>query len=198
MKKLIMSCAIALLSLSAINISAANQEPSKENCQGKTECVNNCDTPCQKDGNFDKKKGKKGKKGHKQCKDQKCNKDCKAKKCCKGKKGNPAFAGIELTAEQQAKIDAINAKRKAAVEKSREELKKAIQKDHEAYNKEVKEVLNDEQRAIYDKNIAEMKARRAEKELKRDGSFVAKGFKKDMKKVDKDLKKVEKQVKSDL
>lgn len=191
MKKLMMSCAVALLSLAAFSANAGQQAPEQNCVNGQTECVTGgdctCQTPCNKeckDANKKCKKAdkKKGKKGHK---DSKGKKGQKGHQCCAAKKGNPAFKGIELTPEQQSKIETLNAKRKAAVDKSREELKKAIAKDREAYDKEVKEILTPEQRATYDKNVAEIKARRAERELKRDGKYVIKEAKKDLKKGEK-------------
>lgn len=182
------SCAVALFAMTALNANAADQSQSENgSCKAQTECVgkscDKADKACKGKG----KKGKKGKKGGKDC--------CKGKQgrqiaqCCKGKKGNPAFAGIELTADQQAKIMDINNKREAAVKKSREELNKAIAKDREQYNAEIRKVLTAEQQVTYDKNIAEMKARRAEKaalrQAKADYKKVKAEIKKDKKRVDR-------------
>lgn len=191
MKKILISCAVALLSMTAFSASAANDNNNgKEGC--KTECVGK--GSCDKNKDCKGKKGKKGKKGHKGGKD--CGRH--GQQCCKAKKGNPTFAGIELTAEQQQKIEAINAKRKAAVEKSRKELQKAIEKDREAYNAEVRKVLTAEQQLTYDKNVAEMKARKAEKaaykEAKNDLREMKKGMKKGFKAGKKDVNRLEREA----
>lgn len=77
--------------------------------------------------------------------------------------------GITLTAEQQVKVDSITGKyreqmmalrqdqsmdRDARMTKSRELMAKQ--------NDEIKVLLNDEQKKVFDKNVADMEARRAQ------------------------------------
>lgn len=85
----------------------------------------------------------------------------------RGNMGAMLLQGITLTAEQQVKVDSITAKyreqmmavrqdqsleREARMTKSRELMTKQ--------NDEIKALLNDEQKKVFDKNVADMEARR--------------------------------------
>lgn len=104
-----------------------------------------------------------------------CNKE-KTEKCCKGKEGkcdksqrpefNP-FEGIQLTAEQQSKIDALKQECKANCQKnqgkgqkqdgekmSREQRMQQRQQAKRDYLNKVKEILTPEQYETFLENIA--------------------------------------------
>lgn len=165
MKKLILSCAVALLSLPLFSANAANQAATTcqapaqqcvnaENCTGRNAY---CDSNVKKD-----KKDRKGKKHH-ACKQTCCNTSCSVGKTpgsC------PSLKGITLTEEQKTKVEKLQAERRAKVEKSREELKKAIREDRKKFDNEVRALLTPEQQKIFDANIAEQQAK-AEKKIER-------------------------------
>lgn len=75
--------------------------------------------------------------------------------------------GITLTAEQQVKVDSINAKygeqRRAMMQDQSVDQETRRTKGRELMNKqseEIKALLNDEQKKIFEKNVADMEARR--------------------------------------
>lgn len=124
-----------------------------QNPQAKAECnQENCKQArpdCKKgDKKGDKKDAKKGPK--------QCGKDCK-------QKGNPAMKGITLSAEQQAKVDKINADLRAQKEKQMKDAKERQAKEMDKYNNEILKVLTPEQQAVYKQNVEKMKADRAAK-----------------------------------
>lgn len=102
-----------------------------------------------------------------------CNKDKKDKKDRKSgmRKGNPdrmnAFEGIELTADQQTKIQKLRAEQKAN-RMADKEAKKAAKKEakeqsRKEYNEAVAKILTPEQYAQYQANCEKMKAQKKEK-----------------------------------
>ena len=102
------------------------------------------------------------------------------KECCKEKKGKKGgkegkkvkdgnkaerkqgrttpFTGIELTADQQQKIDKIQADRKSTQEKAKEEKKAAKEQERKAYDQQIAQVLTPDQYKIYESNKANMRA----------------------------------------
>jgi Spy/CpxP family protein refolding chaperone len=78
-----------------------------------------------------------------------------------------SLAGIELTDAQKAKLTAINEKYSPEMQALRETMQsgdraegmKKMQSLREKMSPEVRAVLTPEQQAIYDKNLAEQKAR---------------------------------------
>lgn len=75
--------------------------------------------------------------------------------------------GITLTAEQQVKVDSINAKygeqRRAMMQDQSVDQETRRTKGRELMNKqseEIKALLSDEQKKIFEKNVADMEARR--------------------------------------
>ncbi len=158
MKKTILAATIVLLSITGFNASAQTSKASDS--KAKTECPANCDCD---------KACKKG--------NDKCAKDKK------GKKGNRdhalrAFRGIELNADQKAKLEALNAENKArreaakaeskarreaakaenkargeAADAQRQQMKADRQKAKDAYIASVKTILTPEQFAQFEKNM---------------------------------------------
>lgn len=154
MKKMFMAFAMAFAMIAAPAALAQNPE-AKTECNKETCKKENCKKDdCKKD-KCKKDKCKKGdkKKGDKKKGPKQCGKDCK--------KGNPALKGITLTAEQQAKVDKINADLRAQREKQMKEAKERQQKEMDKYNDEIMKVLTPEQQAVYKQNVEKMKADRA-------------------------------------
>lgn len=81
------------------------------------------------------------------------------------------FAGIDLTAEQQAQLKSLKAQVRENVQKERADVEKRVneirKKEREEYNKGVKAILNAEQWTKFEANKADMKAKReAKKQMK--------------------------------
>lgn len=108
------------------------------------------------------------------------------KECCKEKKGNKEgkkakdgnkaerkkahispFTGIELTADQQQKIDKIQAERKSTRDKAKEDNKAAKEQERKAYDQQIAQVLTPDQYKIYESNKANMRAHKKHDNMKR-------------------------------
>ena len=147
-KKLIAFSFLSLFALTAINANAQTEKPvvkQEQDC-----CV---------------KKGKcpKGDIGKAEVK--------KAKHFKKGPKVNP-FDGINLTAEQQTKIDKLKADRKENRTKEKEAQADKRKKEREKFNKELASILTPEQMAQYNANCEKIAAK---KEAKKEGKGDRKG-----------------------
>ncbi len=141
MKKAIIG--LAFLSIAALPFSASAQNQADKSCNSKTECIN---------------------------KNRQCAKSDKKGKCCKIRKCKDArpdlFEGIELTTEQQGKIEALNNAAKLSRQQIKEQAKNAREKKDTTYNpraahKELRgkyindlgEILTSEQMVVYLKNF---------------------------------------------
>lgn len=151
--------AIAFAAISAFSFSAIAQNnatdnstavkteksvctPGSDKCDGKTD---KCDS--KKSGKCDGKNGKRD-----------CQKACKKDKSTASKERKNPFEGLNLTAEQQSKIDALNAERKQAAENARKERSEA--KANRTADKKEKQNLTAEQRqAMKAQKATEMKQR---------------------------------------
>ena len=108
------------------------------------------------------------------CKEKKEKKEChKLKKECKERKDFrkearvTPFKGIQLSAEQQAQIDQINAERKANQKKIKADKKDAFEKERQAYDEQIAKVLTPEQYKLYENNKANMRAHKQDKMKKK-------------------------------
>ncbi|MCM1319872.1 MAG: hypothetical protein NC217_05775 [Muribaculaceae bacterium] len=138
--------AVAVIALSSISISAMAQDR-PGNCKGpKCDKQEQCSRPAP--GN--KKSGKKD-------------------------RLNP-FQGIELTAEQQAKLDNLKKKDAEQRDKNKEKVAKERKERMEKHDKEIKNILTPAQYQQYEANKQAMKdVRKAQKDGKKD--MRAKGHK---------------------
>ncbi len=151
MKKIVMTL-VALMAMTAAQAQNTNTQ-CEQNCKDQKECC-------------DKKDGK-------DCCQNKDGKDCdkKCDKNCCGKKGGKFMMGkgmnaerqtemmckrLNLTDEQKAKVQALNAKRAADFKKKAElkkeqkaDKKQQIQEERKAYDEEMKQILNEEQYKEY-------------------------------------------------
>ena len=107
------------------------------------------------------------KKGEKHCK--KGDKDCRKGKADgkkkRGMKGD-AFAGITLIPEQQQKVDALRAERKAAKEKAKKERSEAKAQEKKEFNEKLATILTPEQYAQYQANCDSLKARKQQMKVR--------------------------------
>lgn len=155
-KKLILFSFLSLFCLSTLTANAQSQQ------QNNTE-----QTCC----SSDKKQKHEGKKGDKKCKGHK-----------KGPRMNP-FEGIELTAEQQQKIDKLKSDRKEKREQEKRDKADKRKKEREAFNKELESILTPDQMAQYNANCEKIAAKKKEHKKNKDnkGPKDNKGDKKDKK-----------------
>lgn len=151
MRKNVLGLIMAALAISSFGAFAQNETAnSSATCQQTTATCKNTDGECAKN----KKDGKKCKKDGKKLK-----KD--------GKKGNARmqrmnpFDGIQLTAEQQAKLDALKAERKASKEAAKKASKEARQAERKQFDEKVAKILTPEQYAQYEKNKKAQKVKKA-------------------------------------
>ena len=89
------------------------------------------------------------------------------------------FEGITLTADQQTKVDAINTKYRAQMQELMpngmqggppdEGTRKKMDEIREHQTHDIRELLTDDQRKIFDENIATQKKRREEMMKQRQG-----------------------------
>lgn len=143
MRKKVLGLVMAALAISTFGAFAAQQTE-----QPKTEQQ----APCCKEKKGDQKKG--DKKGHKKG-------DKKGHKMAQGPKLNP-FTGIQLTPEQQQKIDQLKADRKAKREAGKKADKEVRKAEREKFNAEVAKILTPEQYKIYQANCDSLKAKKAD------------------------------------
>lgn len=93
---------------------------------------------------------------------------CKAdkKKCDKKegrhdkKKCNKLFKGIELTADQKAKLQSLKESQRKEFEKDKQKMREQREKRMDARDKELSKILTPEQMAVYNANKAEMKSKK--------------------------------------
>lgn len=141
MKKKVLGLVMAALAISSIGAFAQN-DAQQNRAQTQKECC--------KEG-----KGKKGKK------------ECKGDKSRKGAQSNKAFEGIQLTADQQQKIEELKANRKANIEKLKATQKNAYEQERKNFDNELAKVLTPEQYKQYESNKAAISARKQEKMKKK-------------------------------
>lgn len=121
------------------------------------------------------------------CPKAKKDKKCKGDSDCKrGKKDrfNP-FEGIELTAEQQQKIDQLRAERKANKENAKKAKKEARAQEKKQFDEKMAQILTPEQYAKYEANckaakpgkLGKTKAKLDKSQKARKGDLKAKGKK---------------------
>lgn len=161
MKKTILAATLIFLSISGFNAAAQNSKATDS--KAKTECPANCDC--------DRNKARKDK-AHKDRKD-------------KGDKALRAFRGIDLNADQKAKIEALNAENKARrqaakaanadkkkgelTDAQRQQMKADKKKAKDAYVASVKSILTPDQFAQFEKNMQHSKAKSHDKRDKAHG-----------------------------
>ena len=146
MRKKMLGLVAAALTIGSFGAFAQSEGASSSSAS--QEQVIQCDTPsCNKSEPCKKKKGDHG--------------DKKMKKA--GHKANP-FAGIELTSEQQSKLEALKTEQKAKKEEQKKLDKQARAKEREAFNKEVEKILTPEQFKVYQANCDSLKAKKHMKE----------------------------------
>ena len=83
-----------------------------------------------------------------------------------GQREDMALRGITLTSDQQQRVDAIRANYRTQMEQARQQagsdraaMRQAMQPMMEKQQAEIRNVLNTEQQAQYDRNVTEMRAR---------------------------------------
>lgn len=97
------------------------------------------------------------------CNKEKCTGEVKkAKKMQKGPKVNP-FEGLNLTSEQQSKIDKLKADRKDKRDKDKKAQADARKKEREQFNKDLASILTPEQMAQYKANCEKIAAQKKNK-----------------------------------
>lgn len=138
MKKIILPLAFAAFMGMTMNAQTNNSVKNAETgcCQKQEQCCKNdgkkCDKQAKKDG---QKKGDMSRRGGKE-------------------RFNP-FQGIELTADQQAKLQNLREERKLADQKKSEDRKAEKAEQKKQFNEKVKSILTPEQYAQYEKNMAQ-------------------------------------------
>lgn len=137
MKKKILALVIGALAFSTIGAFAQSETSQKTPVQKEAKC---CKEKKDKDGHHN---GKDRKKGH-------------------GERINP-FDGIQLSAEQQKKIEDLRAERRSQREADTTKAKEARKAQREEYNKKLTEILTPEQMAQYKTNCESIKARKHQK-----------------------------------
>lgn len=150
MRKKVLGLVMAALTISSIGAFAQNQtSDNKPACEQTSEChKGKKDGKCKKDGKKDGKK--KGDRKHGDKVD-----------------GLNPFEGIQLTSEQQQKVDALKAERKAKMkaEKGKKEAdkqaaKEARQQEKAQFDAQVAEILTPEQYTQYQSNCDSIKAKK--------------------------------------
>ena len=148
MKKKILAVVLAAFTFGFVSANAQNDNGNSV----KQEQTCNEGKKCCKDKKEGKRGGKKdGKKGgrHEAAK-------------VKAERMNPLY-GIELTADQQKKVDNLRAERKAKKEQSKQLAKEERQKQNEAYDAEMKKILTPAQYEQYQANKVKMQERKEKK-----------------------------------
>ncbi len=183
MKKILMTLTLAFAAMIAIptvaNAQDAKQEQKKECCKEKKECKKEEGKDCCKDGKVcAKKAGKDGKKmnraqsGKKMRAEGKRTNGAKNAKMRHGNKENPMFKGITLSDEQKTKIKDLREKSVAAEKKSKADMKAKSKEEKQKlradFEKEMEKILDKDQLKQYQANKAEMEAKRAAKQAKKD------------------------------
>lgn len=184
MKKIVIALCMALASVAVLptSINAQNVNNTEEQ-QSTSKSERKMKTKGERDGKDlkitdkakERKDGAKTKcdKDSKGCK-SKCDKAGKGKGCHKGDgkmkkcKKNP-FAGIELTADQQAKLDQLRDKGREAEMKVKQDAREKKAKMREDFDNEVKKILTPEQWTKFESNKAEMQKSKKDSSNKHDG-----------------------------
>lgn len=187
MKKKTLGLVMALLTIGSFSAFAQSETSNKTNCTTEQSCTASSEKECKKEG---KKKCKENKK---ECKK---NKDCKKKgervkgegdQAKKKMQKNP-FNGIQLTPDQQQKIDNLRAERKSQKEANKEarknltpeERKAAKKQAREQFNAEVAKILTPDQFKQYEENCKKAKEGKKNKvkHASKDGKKIKKGERK--------------------
>ena len=165
MKKILMSLAIVIASIGAVEMRADNTTQSQNNTPTVCASTANPDGGCCKG-----KKGKDAKKGKKG--DKKGKKGNKRGCCC----GNSVMSGITLTPDQQTKYNKLRDDRKEKIQKVKDDSKKKMMKISDDFDQDLKKILTPAQYAQYQNNKANMK--KGEKKGHRGEAGHVKGMKK--------------------
>lgn len=154
--------AIAFAAISAFSFSAIAQNNATDNSTTVKTEKSVCTPGSSKcDGKKDKCDGKKDKCDRKKSDNTKnadCRKASKKDKSTASKARKNPFEGLNLTAEQQSKIDALNAERKQAAENAKKERSEA-KANRTADKKEKQNLTAEQKQAMKAKKAEEMKQR---------------------------------------
>ena len=106
-----------------------------------------------------------GSKGKKDCTEGQ--KDCKKGMKENKNKGEKLAKELNLTAEQKTKVDAIKKAQHEKAKVKKDAHKAEMKKLRDASDVEIRALLNDEQKAKFDKHLADKKARMEKKKGKK-------------------------------